>query len=74
MDLDTLGAYLLTHMLGHLYDIAVALRRPHPIDRHRVELTMPFLRTAMPRVTDPAPRPATTPATACGYAASTDSR
>ncbi|MFJ9446598.1 maleylpyruvate isomerase family mycothiol-dependent enzyme [Kitasatospora sp. NPDC101235] len=52
MDLDTLGAYLLTHMLGHLYDIAVALGRPHPIDRQRVELTMPFLRTAMPRVTD----------------------
>ncbi|PBC70685.1 uncharacterized protein (TIGR03083 family) [Streptomyces sp. TLI_235] len=53
MDLDTLGAYLLTHMLGHLYDIAVALGRPHPIDRHRVELAMPFLRTAMPRVVDP---------------------
>ncbi|MFF7993277.1 maleylpyruvate isomerase family mycothiol-dependent enzyme [Kitasatospora xanthocidica] len=52
MDLDTLGAYLLTHMLGHLYDIAVALGRPHPIDRHRVALAMPFLRTAMPRVTD----------------------
>ncbi|MFD0278977.1 maleylpyruvate isomerase family mycothiol-dependent enzyme [Kitasatospora sp. NPDC127111] len=52
MDLDTLGAYLLTHMLGHLYDIAVALGRPHPIDRHRVGLTMPFLRAAMPRVTD----------------------
>ncbi|MEV8322103.1 maleylpyruvate isomerase family mycothiol-dependent enzyme [Kitasatospora sp. NPDC056731] len=52
MDLDTLGAYLLTHMLGHLYDIAVALGRPHPIDRHRVGLTMPFLRTAMPRVLD----------------------
>ncbi|GAA4884730.1 maleylpyruvate isomerase family mycothiol-dependent enzyme [Kitasatospora terrestris] len=52
MDLDTLGAYLLTHMLGHLYDIAVALGRPHPIDRRRVELTMPFLRTAMPLVVD----------------------
>ncbi|MFJ9457395.1 maleylpyruvate isomerase family mycothiol-dependent enzyme [Kitasatospora sp. NPDC101447] len=52
MDLDTLGAYLLTHMLGHLYDIAVALGRPHPIDRHRVGLTMPFLRVAMPWVTD----------------------
>ncbi|MEU9040582.1 MULTISPECIES: maleylpyruvate isomerase family mycothiol-dependent enzyme [unclassified Kitasatospora] len=52
MDLDTLGAYLLTHMLGHLYDIAVALRRPHPIDRHRVHLTMPFLRAAMPWVVD----------------------
>ncbi|WP_052391572.1 maleylpyruvate isomerase family mycothiol-dependent enzyme [Streptomyces sp. NRRL B-24484] len=53
MDLDTLGAYLLTHMLGHLYDVAVALGRPHPIDRGRVGLTMPFLRTAMPRVVDP---------------------
>ncbi|WP_406096424.1 maleylpyruvate isomerase family mycothiol-dependent enzyme [Kitasatospora purpeofusca] len=52
MDLDTLGAYLLTHMLGHLYDIAVALGRPHPIDRRRVGLTMPFLRTAMPLVVD----------------------
>ncbi|MGW4892970.1 maleylpyruvate isomerase family mycothiol-dependent enzyme [Kitasatospora sp. NPDC004240] len=52
MDLDTLGAYLLTHMLGHLYDIARALGRPHPIDRHRVALAMPFLRTAMPRVAD----------------------
>ncbi|MDH6705669.1 uncharacterized protein (TIGR03083 family) [Kitasatospora sp. MAA19] len=52
MDLDTLGAYLLTHMLGHLYDIALALGRPHPIDRHRVELAMPFVRTAMPWVLD----------------------
>ncbi|MER7672352.1 maleylpyruvate isomerase family mycothiol-dependent enzyme [Kitasatospora sp. NPDC096128] len=52
MDLDTLGAYLLTHMLGHLYDIALALGRPHPLDRHRVALTVPFLRTAMPRVVD----------------------
>ncbi|MEU8922004.1 maleylpyruvate isomerase family mycothiol-dependent enzyme [Kitasatospora sp. NPDC048545] len=53
MDLDTLAAYLLTHMLGHLYDIALALHRPHPIDRQRVALTLPFLRTAMPRVTNP---------------------
>ncbi|MFE6050427.1 maleylpyruvate isomerase family mycothiol-dependent enzyme [Kitasatospora sp. NPDC056446] len=53
MDLDTLGAYLLTHMLGHLYDIALALDRPHPLDRHRVALSLPFLRTAMPRVVDP---------------------
>ncbi|MEV6205601.1 maleylpyruvate isomerase family mycothiol-dependent enzyme [Kitasatospora sp. NPDC051914] len=53
MDVDTLGAYLLTHMLGHLYDIAVALRRPHPIDRARVVLTLPFLTAAMPRVVDP---------------------
>ncbi|MFJ4188944.1 maleylpyruvate isomerase family mycothiol-dependent enzyme [Kitasatospora sp. NPDC089509] len=52
MDLDTLGAYLLTHMLAHLYDIARALGRPHPLDRHRVALTTPFLRTAMPWVVD----------------------
>ncbi|GAA2779886.1 hypothetical protein GCM10010441_00670 [Kitasatospora paracochleata] len=54
MDLDTLGSYLLTHMLGHLYDIAVALGRPHPIDPHRAELTLPFVRTAMPWVLSPA--------------------
>ncbi|MFB7911298.1 maleylpyruvate isomerase family mycothiol-dependent enzyme [Kitasatospora sp. NPDC056076] len=53
MDLDTLTAYLLTHMLAHLYDIARALGRPHPLDRRRVALTLPFLRTAMPWVVDP---------------------
>lgn len=52
MDLATLGSYLLTHMLGHGYDIAVALRRPHMIDRERVDLTLPFLITAMPWVVD----------------------
>ncbi|MEU4092596.1 maleylpyruvate isomerase family mycothiol-dependent enzyme [Streptomyces sp. NPDC026673] len=52
MDLATLGSYLLTHMLGHGYDIALALRRPHMIDRERVAGCMPFLRTAMPRVVD----------------------
>lgn len=52
MDVPTLASYLLTHMLGHGYDIAVALRRPHMIDRHRVELCLPFLMTAMPRVVD----------------------
>ncbi|MFC9231734.1 maleylpyruvate isomerase family mycothiol-dependent enzyme [Streptomyces decoyicus] len=54
MDPDVLGSYLLTHMLGHGYDLARALRRPHMIDRARVELTLPFLITAMPRVTDTA--------------------
>ncbi|WP_327706230.1 maleylpyruvate isomerase family mycothiol-dependent enzyme [Streptomyces decoyicus] len=49
-----LGSYLLTHMLGHGYDLARALGRPHMIDRARVELTLPFLITAMPRVTDTA--------------------
>ena len=52
LDLDTLGSYLLTHMLGHGWDLARALRRPHMIDRQRVELCLPFLVTAMPRVLD----------------------
>jgi hypothetical protein len=54
MDLSTLGSYLVTHMLGHGYDLARALRRPHMIDRERVALSLPFLLTAMPRVLDPA--------------------
>ncbi|WP_405877178.1 maleylpyruvate isomerase family mycothiol-dependent enzyme [Streptomyces sp. NBC_01136] len=54
MGRDVLGSYLLTHMLGHGYDLARALGRPHMIDRARVELTLPFLITAMPRVTDAA--------------------
>ncbi|WP_406164595.1 maleylpyruvate isomerase family mycothiol-dependent enzyme [Streptomyces sp. NBC_00996] len=52
MDLDVLGSYLLTHMLGHGYDLARALGRAHMIDRVRVGLTLPFMITAMPRVTD----------------------
>lgn len=47
-----LGSYLLTHMLGHGYDLARALGRPHMINRVRVELTLPFMITAMPRVMD----------------------
>ncbi|MFB6439700.1 maleylpyruvate isomerase family mycothiol-dependent enzyme [Streptomyces sp. NPDC056411] len=54
MSRAVLGSYLLTHMLGHGYDLARALGRPHMIDRARVELTLPFLITAMPRVTDTA--------------------
>ncbi|MFD5121018.1 maleylpyruvate isomerase family mycothiol-dependent enzyme [Streptomyces sp. NPDC058385] len=50
---DVLGSYLLTHMLGHGYDLARALGRAHMIDRERVRLTLPFLLTVMPRVTDP---------------------
>lgn len=50
MDLGTFGSYLLTHMLGHGYDIALALRRPHMADAGLVALTLPFLRLAMPRV------------------------
>ncbi|MFI0732850.1 maleylpyruvate isomerase family mycothiol-dependent enzyme [Streptomyces sp. NPDC021225] len=54
MGLDVLGSYLLTHMLGHGYDLARALGRPHMVDRVRVELTLPFLLTAMERVVDAA--------------------
>ncbi|MFF7278005.1 maleylpyruvate isomerase family mycothiol-dependent enzyme [Streptomyces griseorubiginosus] len=50
MDLSTLSSYLLTHLLGHGYDIAVALRGPHMVDRDMVALTLPFMRQAMPRV------------------------
>lgn len=53
MDLQTLASYLLTHQLGHGYDLARALRRPHMIDREGVELSLPFLMAAMPRVVDP---------------------
>lgn len=52
MALAVLGSYLLTHMLGHGYDLARALGRPHMLDRARVELTLPFLLVAMPRVAD----------------------
>ncbi|MDX3762547.1 maleylpyruvate isomerase family mycothiol-dependent enzyme [Streptomyces sp. AK02-04a] len=51
---DVLGSYLLTHMLGHGYDLARALGRAHMIDRERVRLTLPFFLTVMPRVTDTA--------------------
>ncbi|MEU4171091.1 maleylpyruvate isomerase family mycothiol-dependent enzyme [Streptomyces sp. NPDC026665] len=53
MSPQELGSYLLTHMLGHGYDLARAMRRPHMLDRARVRLTLPFMLTAMPRVTDP---------------------
>ena len=49
-----LGSYLLTHMLGHGYDLALALGRPHMLDARRVALTLPFMLAAMPRVADPA--------------------
>ncbi|MFF0204690.1 maleylpyruvate isomerase family mycothiol-dependent enzyme [Streptomyces sp. NPDC005017] len=50
MGQDVLAAYLLTHMLGHGYDLARGLRRPHMINEARVGLCLPFLRTAMPRI------------------------
>ncbi|MFF3404940.1 maleylpyruvate isomerase family mycothiol-dependent enzyme [Streptomyces sp. NPDC002742] len=53
MSPQELGSYLLTHMLGHGYDLARALGRAHMLDRARVRLTLPFMLTAMPRVTDP---------------------
>lgn len=54
MSPDVLGSYLLTHMLGHGWDLARALGRGHMIDRVRVGLTLPFMTTVMPRVTDTA--------------------
>ncbi|MCX4820462.1 maleylpyruvate isomerase family mycothiol-dependent enzyme [Streptomyces sp. NBC_01142] len=54
MSRAVLGSYLLTHMLGHGYDLARAVGRPHMIDAARVELTLPFMITAMPRVTNAA--------------------
>ncbi|MGW0965132.1 maleylpyruvate isomerase family mycothiol-dependent enzyme [Streptomyces sp. NPDC002516] len=53
MSPQELGAYLLTHMLGHGYDLARALGRPHMLDRTRAALTLPFLLRAMPRVAEP---------------------
>ncbi|MFI6948510.1 maleylpyruvate isomerase family mycothiol-dependent enzyme [Streptomyces sp. NPDC050422] len=54
MNRVVLGSYLLTHMLGHGYDLARALKRPHMVDPARVRLALPFMIQAMPRVTDPA--------------------
>ncbi|MEV5880877.1 maleylpyruvate isomerase family mycothiol-dependent enzyme [Streptomyces sp. NPDC052101] len=54
MNRPVLAAYLLTHMLGHGYDLARALKRPHMVDRARVALCMPFILSVMPRVADPA--------------------
>ncbi|MEU9476135.1 maleylpyruvate isomerase family mycothiol-dependent enzyme [Streptomyces sp. NPDC048191] len=54
MNRSVLASYLLTHMLGHGYDLARALKRPHMVDRARVGLCMPFMRSVMPRVANPA--------------------
>ncbi|MFI1766580.1 maleylpyruvate isomerase family mycothiol-dependent enzyme [Streptomyces sp. NPDC020800] len=52
MQRSVLASYLLTHMLGHGYDLARALNRPHMLDRVRVSLCMPFMLSVMPRVAD----------------------
>ncbi|MFF9768277.1 maleylpyruvate isomerase family mycothiol-dependent enzyme [Streptomyces sp. NPDC014636] len=54
MNRSVLASYLLTHMLGHGYDLARALERPHMVDRERVGLCMPFMLSVMPRVANPA--------------------
>ncbi|MFI8003549.1 maleylpyruvate isomerase family mycothiol-dependent enzyme [Streptomyces sp. NPDC086010] len=51
MNRAVLGSYLLTHMLGHGYDIARAFGRPHGVTPDRVALALPFMIEAMPRVT-----------------------
>ncbi len=53
MSRSVLASYLLTHMLGHGYDLARALKRPHMVDPARVSLCMPFMLSVMPRVADP---------------------
>ncbi|WP_225825335.1 maleylpyruvate isomerase family mycothiol-dependent enzyme [Streptomyces naphthomycinicus] len=53
MNRSVLASYLLTHMLGHGYDLARALRRPHMVDRARAGLCMPFMLSVMPRVANP---------------------
>jgi uncharacterized protein (TIGR03083 family) len=53
MTSDVLASYMLTHVLGHGYDLARALRRPHGVTRERVALTAPFMLLAMDRVVDP---------------------
>lgn len=52
MDQGVLASYLLTHMLGHGYDLARGVGRPHMINQARVALCLPFLKMAMPRVVD----------------------
>ncbi|MFF8729373.1 maleylpyruvate isomerase family mycothiol-dependent enzyme [Streptomyces sp. NPDC015171] len=54
MNRSVLASYLLTHMLGHGYDLARALKRAHMVDRRRVGLCMPFMLSVMPRVANPA--------------------
>ncbi|MFJ9867718.1 maleylpyruvate isomerase family mycothiol-dependent enzyme [Streptomyces sp. NPDC101165] len=54
MNRGVLASYLLTHMLGHGYDLAAALGRPHMVDGPRVSLCMPFMLSVMPRVTNTA--------------------
>ncbi|MGW2636985.1 maleylpyruvate isomerase family mycothiol-dependent enzyme [Streptomyces sp. NPDC001348] len=54
MNRSVLASYLLTHMLGHGYDLARAVRRPHMLDPARVGLCMPFMLSVMPRVANPA--------------------
>ncbi|MFF2204869.1 maleylpyruvate isomerase family mycothiol-dependent enzyme [Streptomyces sp. NPDC058145] len=53
MSRSVLASYLLTHMLGHGYDLARALKSPHMVDPARVSLCMPFMLSVMPRVADP---------------------
>ncbi|MFF4896287.1 maleylpyruvate isomerase family mycothiol-dependent enzyme [Streptomyces sp. NPDC001068] len=52
MDRSVLASYLLTHMLGHGYDLARALRRPHMVDARRATLCVPFMLSVMPAVAD----------------------
>ncbi len=47
MDLIDLLRYCLTHLLMHSSDIAIALKKPIPVNSKRVELILPFFKNGM---------------------------
>ncbi|HEU5003372.1 MAG TPA: maleylpyruvate isomerase N-terminal domain-containing protein [Actinomycetota bacterium] len=53
MDQDMLLSYTLTHLLMHGHAMARALRKPSPVTRERVSLTLPFIAGAMRTVLAP---------------------
>lgn len=53
MDQDTLLSYTLTHLLMHGHAMSRGLRKPSPVTRERVGLTLPFITRAMRTVLAP---------------------
>jgi uncharacterized protein (TIGR03083 family) len=52
MDLPTWLSYMLFHLLMHGSQIAIALKKPLPLEPSQVDLLIPFLKVVMPRVFD----------------------
>ena len=52
MDTETMYAYMLTHLLMHGFQVSEALKKPIPVERSAVQLTLPFLKYSMPLVVD----------------------